>query len=348
MPALGDFSPDQIETLRQHMLREPHMMLDWKMRDRHKFVVSPAVERDRKLSYPWPEMVATEDEVPGKFAEQRARFPDLVIYYWPPRLHRWWITDLDRARLPIAGERDIDRAARDALTDCNFGSWLLRSQTNVADLDRLLDLYDSCRECPSQASLLEMDEVVARGCICGEFLNWEDQTDHESWIDDHDRRHGEDCDCGEAGPFAKRAINDLMGAADNDETTDAYLDRRAEWLAWRIGEAIGRSINRADLAHVCTRWIEPLTPPETSGVYCIQGAGEFVKIGKAKNIAQRIKDIQTNHPVPLQLLAVLSENPGDEGSFHKRYAQLRAHGEWFKLAPELRGALVELRRGGKP
>jgi hypothetical protein len=61
-----------------------------------------------------------------------------------------------------------------------------------------------------------------------------------------------------------------------------------------------------------------MVPPESPGVYALEGAPGWIKIGKAKNIAGRIKELQCGHPVPLRLLAVLSTKQRDEGAFHKR------------------------------
>ena len=81
-------------------------------------------------------------------------------------------------------------------------------------------------------------------------------------------------------------------------------------------------------------------PPKTGGVYVLEGVPGWVKIGKTKNIRARIRSIQLAHHVPLRLLAVLSENEGDEKIFHKRFAPLRAHGEWFRFEGELRAAVM--------
>ena len=92
-------------------------------------------------------------------------------------------------------------------------------------------------------------------------------------------------------------------------------------------------------------WFLPLAHPKEPGVYAIQGAGNYVKIGKASNIAERIRDIQTNHPVPLKLLSVLSTDPNDEKKFHRQLRKHRAQGEWFHLHAEVIKVLVSGRRG---
>ncbi len=83
---------------------------------------------------------------------------------------------------------------------------------------------------------------------------------------------------------------------------------------------------------------QPLVPgtreivaPSTGGVYVIQASGYYVKIGRAENIARRLRHIQVNHPVPVRLLAVASTDPNDERSIHERLKSSRVRGEWFRL-----------------
>lgn len=54
---------------------------------------------------------------------------------------------------------------------------------------------------------------------------------------------------------------------------------------------------------------------------------EFVKIGKTCNIKQRIRELQFSCPDRLYCVCILE---GDrEHALHKKFADLRSHGEWF-------------------
>lgn len=120
----------------------------------------------------------------------------------------------------------------------------------------------------------------------------------------------------------------------------------SEAISEQVYGLLGSINDKAELLSALAREdeIEALSPwPASPGVYVIQGAGRFVKIGKAQNIADRLKGIQTNHPVPIRLLAVLSDVPEREREFHLKFAQARKHGEWFALTPEIR-ALIESSR----
>jgi hypothetical protein len=63
--------------------------------------------------------------------------------------------------------------------------------------------------------------------------------------------------------------------------------------------------------------------------YFIQAARVgHIKIGRAIDPLQRLAELQTGSPVKLELLAVLR---GDhEAMLHRKFADLRIHGEWFR------------------
>ena len=82
---------------------------------------------------------------------------------------------------------------------------------------------------------------------------------------------------------------------------------------------------------------------QSAGVYCVEGVPGWVKIGKAKNIAKRMRDLQIGSPVPLRLVAVLSQNTADESKLHHRWRHLRSSGEWFRLDNELAAFVREAR-----
>jgi hypothetical protein len=73
--------------------------------------------------------------------------------------------------------------------------------------------------------------------------------------------------------------------------------------------------------------------PATDGVYVIQGAGGYIKIGWAKNIARRVKELQTGHPEALRLLTVIAGDLYTESELHRRLSAHRALGEWFYPTP---------------
>jgi hypothetical protein len=60
-----------------------------------------------------------------------------------------------------------------------------------------------------------------------------------------------------------------------------------------------------------------------------------IKIGTAINPAQRLAELQTSSPTPLELLKVVPGGRAMEAAWHARFAHLRRHLEWFDQTDEL-------------
>jgi hypothetical protein len=87
----------------------------------------------------------------------------------------------------------------------------------------------------------------------------------------------------------------------------------------------------------------PCMAPAVPGVYVFGGQDNHVKIGRANNIQVRFRQLQCASPIPLEFIAMLSNDPEDEVSFHERFAEYRQLGEWFRLEGALRDHLESLR-----
>lgn len=71
-------------------------------------------------------------------------------------------------------------------------------------------------------------------------------------------------------------------------------------------------------------------------VYAIQaGDGGPVKVGVTRNVASRLRALQTAQPMPLRLLHVWEGGAGVEREIHRRLAAHNLGGEWFSPVPEL-------------
>jgi hypothetical protein len=78
-----------------------------------------------------------------------------------------------------------------------------------------------------------------------------------------------------------------------------------------------------------------------SEVYFIQGYdGGPIKIGRARDPRQRVRDLQIGSPVPLDLVCTIEGDERLESAFHKVFADDRLHGEWFAPSVGLE-ALIE-------
>jgi hypothetical protein len=72
-------------------------------------------------------------------------------------------------------------------------------------------------------------------------------------------------------------------------------------------------------------------------------ATKLVKIGFAKNVADRLANLQCGSAAELLLeMTIPARSVDDERAFHKRFAGNRVRGEWFNLTPgDVRAALTE-------
>ncbi len=77
-----------------------------------------------------------------------------------------------------------------------------------------------------------------------------------------------------------------------------------------------------------------------AGVYFLQGGDDgAIKIGMSRDITRRVSELQKCSPVELRIIGTIERMVGAavlEASFHKRLAEHRLHGEWFKNCDEVR------------
>lgn len=77
-------------------------------------------------------------------------------------------------------------------------------------------------------------------------------------------------------------------------------------------------------------------------IYFIQEEADGpIKIGVAKQPADRIKQLQGANPRQLFLRGVKTGFVRDERALHKKLAASRIRGEWFKPAPEVLAEIPE-------
>lgn len=61
----------------------------------------------------------------------------------------------------------------------------------------------------------------------------------------------------------------------------------------------------------------------------------LVKIGRSIDMVSRLQAIRWLSPVPLELIGLVEGGSQREAAYHRRWANLRSHGEWFNLTVEL-------------
>lgn len=70
-------------------------------------------------------------------------------------------------------------------------------------------------------------------------------------------------------------------------------------------------------------------------VYLLKGGGHY-KIGKTKDFAKRLDQIELQLPWPVEVIhKIETDDPdGIETYWHKRFSGKRKNGEWFELSDE--------------
>lgn len=110
-----------------------------------------------------------------------------------------------------------------------------------------------------------------------------------------------------------------------------------EKMVQHLAEWIKTDATFSDLAPMLP--CPPATPETTSArpseghVYLLK-SGAFYKIGRSDELERRVKEIKVALPDAATLVHTIrtDDPPGIEAYWHRRFADRRANGEWFKLS----------------
>ena len=84
-------------------------------------------------------------------------------------------------------------------------------------------------------------------------------------------------------------------------------------------------------------------------IYFIEAVGTgLIKIGKTKNVAARLRSLQTSNPHRLQVIKTISSDTLSEQELHRLFANQRMRGEWFVKDAELLTFINSTRDEGEP
>ncbi len=76
-------------------------------------------------------------------------------------------------------------------------------------------------------------------------------------------------------------------------------------------------------------------------IYAVQAASGPIKIGIAIDMKKRLQGLQVGHHEQLTLIALSRGGREAEMAFHKKFAEHRIRGEWFRPEPSLLAAISE-------
>lgn len=62
---------------------------------------------------------------------------------------------------------------------------------------------------------------------------------------------------------------------------------------------------------------------------------DYIKIGYSKDPSNRIQNIQTGLPGPIEVLCITKGNFKKENLLHRKFSRFKSRGEWFRSCDEL-------------
>ena len=139
------------------------------------------------------------------------------------------------------------------------------------------------------------------------------------------------------------APNDLRLYARNNPgfpssgTIENHFPKRAllveSMREWCLRPENGKFYSIADMLPLVTGPAELAASQKYGHVYLLR-AGEYYKIGQSSDLEKRVKSINVALPDKATLEHAISTDdpPGIETYWHRRFADRRANGEWFKLS----------------
>jgi hypothetical protein len=131
----------------------------------------------------------------------------------------------------------------------------------------------------------------------------------------------------------------FTGRSEGQDGTEVGTGLRDSWESQFVQATIRMALGKQRKP----RPVE-LLAAEKGWTYFIQAHCGSIKIGRARNVEYRLKELQCANPHKLTLLAVALDG-GREAEYHRRFAPHRTLGEWFEPHPDI---LAEIERLSPP
>jgi Meiotically up-regulated gene 113 len=84
----------------------------------------------------------------------------------------------------------------------------------------------------------------------------------------------------------------------------------------------------------------------SDSLYFILADKEYLKIGRTRDVAARLRWIRCSCPLPVTLIGALENQGWLESVWHSAFRFQKAQGEWFKITRELQSAVEIALKGG--
>jgi hypothetical protein len=143
------------------------------------------------------------------------------------------------------------------------------------------------------------------------------------------------------GKGIKERTNVLASVENRDLAEQVYRDRMRQRAESAHLRQLAES-HRVILKH------ERRPPRRDAAGWCyvyFVSDGEHIKIGRAVNVLNRLRAMQSGSAKPLTVLATLLTGDSIESELHRRFKAAHVKGEWYRPVPELL-AFIERVKGG--
>ncbi len=328
----------------------------WADHDRPFYNVWPIAEdlaRNVKLDLPFSAIEIPFDSLVLRFA--RGHEPHNVttaMIFWP----RDWPNTSPNINVVcyFAGTMDRLTFRYDYEPDEDVENWLERLVSD-SETSEWRSMGQAYRNANSNTAPLMVRLVVFIGLLANDrdmitpVVLAKDRTKYEGTSDQDAKEWIE-----------KRAVRKLGRGFDVGKQLQAQKEASPHWrnphlcLFWTgpgrekpvIRMRSGAVVQKVSMATVPTGYLGPERETEEledqTYIYFAEAVGQDrIKIGKADNPEDRLKQLQTGSPVELRLLGVIADKASRETDIHALFDQDRIQGEWFNASPDLRRYIAE-------